>query len=293
MFNVKRYFSYGFIASALGLTAACGGSEGAWEPDPNTGEKKVAVTFEIVGKPLISSWKCDMTVDVSPGSYSGESFPTETFKTFSLPEGDYSADIEVSCDCPSDSCKDVWVPSVDMYGGLTGNRVTIPGKLAYGWKATERFKIRDSNFVANSIQSSSRSAKSLSTYTSTVSAQSVTTASSGVAHIEFELVDFQPIQPDEAVLCDLHHYKGYHGGFGYHSVSLTNDGSHTVDGWNAYIDFGDATPTNIQWVQNGEATISGNGITIHGDEVLAPGESVTFGIGGQYNGANEIDVACY
>jgi len=275
--------------------AGCGGSESPYKPNPDTGKKEAEVRYALAGIPQgIPDWECKATVKVSGNQ-------TKTFDSsgirvasFFLPDGEYTADINVTCGCRFISCSGVstqyWIPVIERSGAFGSPKVSIPGQAVNGFTAKDKFTIKDKSLLASKQSSPEKSLSKSVAFNNAVSTQA-TASNLGTAAIEFTLLEFMP--KDQVVTCDLDHRKAYYGGYGFHNVEVTNEGNNTITGWHAYIDFGDASPTSVQWTVNAEASISETGVVVSGDEVLAPGESATFSIGGQYKGQNVIDTVCY
>lgn len=86
------------------------------------------------------------------------------------------------------------------------------------------------------------------------------------------------------VTCTVNDASAGGGGYGVYHVSVTNSGTAAVVGWDAMVDFGDATPS-VDWSWGANVTAMGTSIFAMGGETIEPGESVTFGFGGRYVGA--------
>ena len=280
---------------ATSLISGCGGSESPYTPDPGSGTKRAQVLYALVGMPMDydPNWECEATVSVLGEGTKTLNSSSLTVASFSLPDGQYEAEIDVECGCGLLICgistfTPYWVPSIERSGAIGSPKHRIPGQAVNGFTARDTFTIRDKTLVASSKSTTTNPPNSQRS-TKTPAAGALNNF--GTAAIEFTLVDYSP--KDQVVTCDLDHRNAYYGGYGFHNVQVTNEGGNTISGWNAYIDFGDASPTSVQWTVNADATVGDTGIVVSGDDVLAPGQSATFSIGGQYTGQNIIDTICY
>jgi hypothetical protein len=94
------------------------------------------------------------------------------------------------------------------------------------------------------------------------------------------------------VTCTMNYNLGNYGGYGFNNIMVKNVSGAPITGWQAYLDFGGATPTNIQWISGATATIKEKFILVESATTLAPGATAQFSLGGQYAGANIILVSC-
>ena len=86
--------------------------------------------------------------------------------------------------------------------------------------------------------------------------------------------------------------QGY-SGYGFNNIVVKNMSSNTISGWQAYLDFGAAKPTSVQWINGASATIKENFIVVEGSTALAPGATTQFSLGGQYTRSNVISISCF
>ena len=95
----------------------------------------------------------------------------------------------------------------------------------------------------------------------------------------------------KSTACLLTNGDAQYGGFGFHSVGVKNISESVLSNWEVRLDFGAASPSP-QWSWGGDYVVEGSTIVVTGNTSISPGQQITFGIGGNYSGANQISVIC-
>lgn len=96
----------------------------------------------------------------------------------------------------------------------------------------------------------------------------------------------------EMLDCNMSYNVAQSGGYGFHSVQVTNVSGGTMNGWTVYLDFDGHQPT-VQWTSGATATVNGDRVMLESSEVLSPGENDYFSLGGQYPGSATFTVDCF
>lgn len=223
----------------------------------------------------------------------GGGFGDKRTDNLSLEFGTYDVNVDVACGCVDffPGCLDMgpaWSPGLILFGGNPDAPLEFPQESPMGFDATMVLNLIPDPVVEPASASLSINRAGFNQKASFAAAPPSPTA----GKLTVEVISVTPKVEGEVTECDLHYNKGNYGGFGFHGVSVTNHASIAVSGWEVYMDFGDAMPTP-QWSQGGDFRTTGRGIIVSGDEVLQPGASHTFSVGGQYVGENVIDIACY
>lgn len=224
------------------------------------------------------NWMCSGSFTLMPGGLShGFTLsgwdPVEKTWPIEVPNGQYEILTDISCGCVSPGlCDDgnPFIPRVQADGITNGDDgyVQLPGQGPGGFNSKVGLTVSE---VSNSVARVDYQLLELNEYDAT--------ANSG-----------------RVIECILDYNQVHHGGFGFHNVKVKNVSNITVPNWTAHIDFGEGVHPTAQWTINASAT--GNGDTgwllIEGNSSLAPGQTVTFAVGGQYTGGqNVMEVSCF
>ncbi len=93
------------------------------------------------------------------------------------------------------------------------------------------------------------------------------------------------------VSCVLGSHDVWGDGYVLNDITVTNEGSETVDAWAVVLQFTEPTSLTNSW--NAQLTLSGDGMVLDGvntadNGTLAPGQSTTFGFQGTHDGSFDL-----
>lgn len=278
---------------------ACGGGGGGGGSAtvPKNPDGSATVVFNTLGwNPQAVFWSCKTQVNVGGKSISYIT-PTTNGAPIKLSEGEYTASIDVSCYCESTwgcstSSNGTWNPGftvTDIYGKVIAQR---PEKTYGGFSLLVDLVVKDGAVSGGSNAARSGEAPRISQVASTFNS-----TNSETMLIEFEVLSDMDKTADamvQALTCDIDYNMAWHGGFGFHNVKVKNVSNEVVPSWGVNLYFSEGVPTaEWHWGADSVTRNANNSLLVKGSQELSPGEELTFGVGGTYQGgSNQIGVEC-